>query len=61
MMGLYGVLIFAAGYLAAFVTIWTVSWIEMDKTDAARRRAGYVWINNDWVHSTDPRLEELRE
>ncbi len=52
MIYLYGVLLFAAGYLAAFVTLWTISWIEMDKTDAAMRRAGYLWVDGDWIHST---------
>jgi hypothetical protein len=42
MMWLYGFLIFASGYCAAFVTIWIISWLEMDVTDAAMRRAGFI-------------------
>jgi hypothetical protein len=56
MMWLYGFLMFAGGYCAAFVTVWTISWLEMDKTDAAMRRAGFIEREpGDWVHCTDPR------
>jgi hypothetical protein len=44
----------AVGYLAAFITLWTISWIKMDKTDVAMRRAGDLRIDGDWVYPQEP-------